>query len=698
MKFKIISVALLLFATSFAQAQMFFKVKKLNADSLVALLPEKKDIELVEALNLLSNVICRKDIDSSINLASRAIELSEKLEYQKGLADGYFNVGNGYFLLDSIEPTIINYFKAQRIYEDIEPTEEYANLLMQLGVVNYFTGRIEVSKPYNRQANRIYESLNDKEGLFNCNFGMGVYYHVHRPLYLDSVIYYCLKAKSYLDTVNDQNKIAYLYTEIGGAHCAKFYKTGDTSYLFKGIAWSSKGLALPEIDDDAKSHIYSGILYLYNAFKTDDALDSCEAIVNRLRDLCDTCKYLTNVNITATVWLGWISYKRGEYDSALTTWKQCIDLIETELSDFSVNDFDEPINGYNNKQGLKFNKTFVYSYIYEIYHELGDFEKALEYYLLWREIGDEAYLERNQNLITWMGSDSENEKTRNQIAMLARDNELHKMKVKQSRIWLIGLGGVLIIFVFVTILYIRQRKIQSEHKIFVREQKLLHDLELNKVESEKLKELDLLKSKFFANISHEFRTPLTLIMRPLEKVLSKIEDTQHKKDLDVAKKYAGKLQHLINNLLTISKIESGKMQLRTSETDIVKLVNNYVQAFESLARQKNITLNFTNGSEKIKAFVDREKFEQVLNNLLSNAFKFTGDGGEIEIAVCSRQPAKNSRQLAIGKNEAVANCQLPTADLNGQWAEIKISDTGFGISPDHIDHIFDRFYQIEEEN
>ena len=85
---------------------------------------KKKTFELVETLNLLSNVICRKDIDSSINLANWAIELSEELEYQKGLADGYFNIGNGYFLMDSIQPTIINYLKAQRIYEDLEPTEE----------------------------------------------------------------------------------------------------------------------------------------------------------------------------------------------------------------------------------------------------------------------------------------------------------------------------------------------------------------------------------------------------------------------------------------------------------------------------------------------------------------------------------------------------------------------------------------------
>ena len=97
---------------SFAQAQVKFRVKKLNADSLVTIISEKDGTKKIEALNLLSNVICRQNIDSSILLASQAIELSEKLEYQKGLADGYFNVGNGYFLLDSLQPTTSNYLIA----------------------------------------------------------------------------------------------------------------------------------------------------------------------------------------------------------------------------------------------------------------------------------------------------------------------------------------------------------------------------------------------------------------------------------------------------------------------------------------------------------------------------------------------------------------------------------------------------------
>jgi len=692
MKFKIISIIILLFFTSFAHAQLFFRVKKLNPDSLAALINNKEGIELVEVLNLLSNVICRKDIDSSINLAKRAIELSEKLEYQKGLADGYFNVGNGYFLFDSIQPSIINYLKAQRIYEDIEPTEEYANLLMQLGVVNYFTGKLEVSKPFNRKANRIYESINDSVGMYSANFGMGVFYHVYRPLYLDSVIYYCLKAKSFLDTANDQNKIAYLYTEIGGACQAKFSETKDTSYLYKALEWNYKGQAQPGMNDDAKLHLYKRAMDIYDQFNTDKGLDSMKAVFNRVMNIYDSQAYFIDNKISELVWLGSIKYREKDYESAINLWKQFIELTDTRLSDFSVNDYDEPINGYNKKLSLRQLKMWVYAHLAEIYEERKDYEKVLEYSMLWMNVGDELIWERNQNLIIWMGSASENEKARNRIALLARDNELHKIKVKQFRIWLIAMGAFLLILVLVTILFIRNRKIQSEHKIFVREQKLLHDLELKKVESDKLKELDQLKSQFFANVSHEFRTPLTLILSPAEKLLSKVTDENLRNELLIIHRYARRLRRLINQLLNLSKLEAGKLKLNAKKENIVKLLRGFTQSFESLAKQRQIKLFFNTQREELIGFVDRNKLEIIINNLLSNAFKFTPEEGRIEIAV-SHWP------LAVGENDTklIANSKKPTAS-NGQWAEIKISDTGSGIPPEHIDQIFERFYLVEDPN
>ena len=246
------------------------------------------------------------------------------------------------------------------------------------------------------------------------------------------------------------------------------------------------------------------------------------------------------------------------------------------------------------------------------------------------------------------------------IGMLRQESEIKELKIRQSKIILFGLSALLLIIILGAILFIRSRKIQAQHA-----------LELERVKSEKLQELDQLKSQFFANISHEFRTPLTLIMGPLERVLSRSKDKNDNKDLSIAKKYARNLQYLINNLLSISKLESGKMMLHAYELDIVQLIRTYIQSFESLAKQKNIELKFTSEKKEIKAFIDRGKFEQILNNLLSNAFKFTSENGKIEVSV---------------------------ANTATESVRIIISDTGHGIATEHISHIFDRFYQVEQDD
>ena len=109
MKIKLTFIVVLFLLANLAQAQVKFYVEKLNADSLAALLTEKEGSEKADVLNLLSNVICRNDIDSSISLATEAIQISEHLDYKKGLADAYYNLGNASFLLDNLEPTIANY-------------------------------------------------------------------------------------------------------------------------------------------------------------------------------------------------------------------------------------------------------------------------------------------------------------------------------------------------------------------------------------------------------------------------------------------------------------------------------------------------------------------------------------------------------------------------------------------------------------
>jgi signal transduction histidine kinase/DNA-binding response OmpR family regulator len=194
-------------------------------------------------------------------------------------------------------------------------------------------------------------------------------------------------------------------------------------------------------------------------------------------------------------------------------------------------------------------------------------------------------------------------------------------------------------------------------------------------QSEKLKELDNVKSRFFANISHEFRTPLTLIMGPLEQMLSKIPDKEAEKKLNLMLRNSRRLLALINQLLELSKLDSGTMKLQAGRQNIVPFLKSIAASFEPVAEKKQLDLTLHCEAETIILYYDPQKLEEVMLNLLSNAVKFTPARGKITVTV--------QRKTAAGDN-------FPPG-----WLEVSVCDTGIGIPGEQLPHIFDRFYQSD---
>jgi two-component system, sensor histidine kinase ChiS len=200
---------------------------------------------------------------------------------------------------------------------------------------------------------------------------------------------------------------------------------------------------------------------------------------------------------------------------------------------------------------------------------------------------------------------------------------------------------------------------------------LKNQLQLQKVETDSLIKLDQLKSHFFANISHEFRTPLTLIIGQIETLLDSEDDRNRKRKLISVNSNAEQLLSLINQLLDLSKLEAGKMEFTPENQNIVSFLKNHLFSFESLAETKNISLNFTSSRATISVNFEADKMEKVFFNLFMNAFKFTDAGGRIDVSVETPQP-----------------------DI----VEIRVKDSGIGISVDRLPFIFDRFYQADPTN
>jgi len=206
--------------------------------------------------------------------------------------------------------------------------------------------------------------------------------------------------------------------------------------------------------------------------------------------------------------------------------------------------------------------------------------------------------------------------------------------------------------------------------------KLRSDLEVERIEKEKVEELDRMRSRFFANISHEFRTPLTLLLGPMEDAL-KIRKPVIETDrgvFEMMRRNAKRLQRLINQLLDLSRLETGKIRLRISEGNLTEFGRTIVLSFLSLAESKKIKYEYELSEIPGPVYFDRDKLEKILTNLVSNAFKFTSPEGSIKITL----------KYIIDKEKG-----------KPAFSEFSIIDSGHGIPLDQIEKIFDRFYQAD---
>jgi signal transduction histidine kinase/DNA-binding response OmpR family regulator/streptogramin lyase len=212
---------------------------------------------------------------------------------------------------------------------------------------------------------------------------------------------------------------------------------------------------------------------------------------------------------------------------------------------------------------------------------------------------------------------------------------------------------------------------QQNHLIVTQRDEMI---ELNK----KVSLINQLRLRFFTNISHEFRTPLTLILDPLESLMKTMEDDKvTSQTLKLINRNAQRLLHLINQLMYFRKIETGKMELRVVQGELVAFLKEVFDSFLDLAAHSNIQYQFLSENPVQSTWFDPEKIENIFYNLLSNAFKFTSEGGRISMKVTFSQPDVNRVGLAF------------------PFIGIEVIDSGKGISAEHLPFVFDQFYQVD---
>ena len=200
--------------------------------------------------------------------------------------------------------------------------------------------------------------------------------------------------------------------------------------------------------------------------------------------------------------------------------------------------------------------------------------------------------------------------------------------------------------------------------------------------------MNRMNMSFFANISHEFRTPLTMISGPVTQLCEspKIEG-ENKQLLYIVQRSVGRMLRLVNQLMDFNKLENDTLKLRVKRTDIISQLQRFVDIFRINANEKGIALNTYGLEDTFLMWLDVDKLDKIVGNLLSNALKFTPNGGKVELCFD-----------VITREEAARLFTLTDKDIDTQYVKVAVADSGNGIPEEQLEKVFERYYQLDNQS
>jgi len=218
------------------------------------------------------------------------------------------------------------------------------------------------------------------------------------------------------------------------------------------------------------------------------------------------------------------------------------------------------------------------------------------------------------------------------------------------------------------------------YMFFLNKEKRKNALALERLNAKRIHEIDLMRLQFFTNISHEFRTPLTLLSAPLDSLMKENpEPAKAQSYYLLMLRNIQRLTRLIDQLLDLRKIEEGYLKVEWVQGDIIEFIKKTFNTFQNYAEKRNMYFTFQSNCSELLTYFDADKLDKILFNLLSNAFKYTGDYGTIALKLNEKEPS-----------------EMPLSGLSERYLEIKLSDSGLGIPQESINKIFKPFHQVNK--
>ena len=560
--------------------------------------------------------------------------------------------------------------KLDSLYTELgkHPRTDTLRALLLVGICYYeYTSDNEKNMKLAREAFEISKKLNYKRGM-----GMALKYH---SLYYwvngnyEQAAVYAIEMLKVFEQTSDAFGLSQAYNLLGLIHeRSRDYEKAKTYYTRALQIRAQAGLK----KDVGYSYNSLGSLS-FSLSKYDEALNYFLKSLEIRKEIKDPdALSQTYGNLAATYLI------MKDYQTSLRYFQRAFDLLKASTNKYRIavnySGLGEVYThlGDNQKaesylqrsealaKSMRHKEVLVETYnrLRQLEVSRGRYKSAMKYVELKHMYEDSIYTEENARQIAEVETRYESEKKDQKIHELEQVEQFQKLRHHSL---LAGLCSVVLISVGIFLL-------QRSHS-----KKINSFLELQKSLNLKLQETDRLKARFFANISHEFRTPLSLILAPIEqKLTSPHLAASDKAAFQLIRRNGHRLLTLVNQLLDLSKLEVGKMELRVQQGNVAKFIAEISESFDSWAAYKGIHFLKNLSMASKDNWFDADKLEKIVTNVLSNAFKFTSGGGTVELWVGS-------------------------SSTSGEFT-IQISDSGIGIGPEDQEHVFTPFYQSKYVN
>jgi signal transduction histidine kinase/DNA-binding response OmpR family regulator len=619
------------------------------------------------------------------NIESWKSNFPQSILYHKKARASFYDLNNlEYLAISNIN--ISSRFKALAEYDsaivylkkNIETQEDnnYVNKILKSyqGLVGLYAKLSNYKNAYRylQEGIKYAEETGNKVSLAKLYFTAGQLFldnHVNKDIALE----YLLEAKNLFEELNNSDYLNLVKLSIGDVH----YKTGNDSLAMHFYKEVSTNLNKSNYTIIARANHKIGMVH-----KRRKEYDSTLVFLKKSIDgMCDVCPEIQIHN--TLIEAGNLFLINGKLSKAFKLLNRARKIaVQSESGLQMVISFEELGKSYqtiNKIDSSLFYLNEAYSLAKElgllqrikssaeslskIYYSRGAFQASSDYLKISNQMSDSlAVIEKYSEIakLEMRFEIKKNEEERKLEAQLLQ-SELTKQKLIRNT----SVAGA-VLFIIIGIVLLRAYRSKRKANKLLEKQKI----EIQEV-SKQLQESGKRKLDFFTNISHEIRTPLTLIKSPLERVL-KTDNKKHEIDsqLQIALNNTNKLKELVNQILDLQKLDENLLGLDLSNFELIAFCQEIVSSFEGYCYQSNCKLIFESNVGKVIIKFDQIRLQSIINNLLSNAFKFNKENGIVQFDL----------------------------EVNTSQIKLRIKDTGIGISNEHLKKLGERYYQIEQSN